>query len=244
MSYGFRIDFAGWDVSSSCGPKLQTWANQFFEDHVWKEPHVLLGWLKESHTVPGVRDVVHHYLTYWQCTKRRRYMKGWVRQISPTEFHKEAGRTPKPVHEVNVHIIREILLDVVTRSAELGSRRASALKRARDEDSERCARAFKALRRNAPSVQGAVVEAAKKRLVLLQEHLKELARLRESSGRCIMLPDDWDSILPGRLHERVGGRGVMRIRHSEETVRLIHDVEMEREGALVEQLQNEIRRME
>ncbi len=245
MSHGFRIDFAGWDLSGR-GAKLQAWARQFFEDHVWVEgsPSVLLGWLKESHTVPGVRDVVHHYLTYWQCTKRRRYMKGWVVQVSPAEFRKEAGRAPRPVHEANVQIIREILLDVVDRSIDLGSRRASALKRAREEDAQCCARAFKAFRRNAPSVQNSALEAARARLTLLEGHLQELASLRETADRCIILPDDWTSIAPGRLHERVGRRSMLRLRHSEESIRLTHRMEAEREKALRDDLRAEIRGLE
>jgi hypothetical protein len=244
-SHGFRIDFAGWDLSG-CDAKLRQWAGRFFEDHAWVgTSSVLLGWLKESHTVPGVRDVVHHYLTYWQCTKRRRYMKGWVVQVSPAEFHQEAGRTPRPVHEANVQMLREILMDVVDQSAALGARRAKVLKRAREDDAECCARAFKALRRNAPSVQSSALEAARARLALLESHLQELALLRAAAAdRCIHLPDNWDSVAPGQLHERVGRRGLMLLRHSAETIRLIHGMEAEREEALRESLRAEVRRLE
>jgi hypothetical protein len=242
-SHGFRIDFAGWDISG-CDTKLRSWAKQFFEDHVWTEGSVLLGWLKEAHTVPGVRDAVHHYLTYWQCSKRRRYMKGWVVEVSPAEFHMEAGRTPGPVHKANVQMLREILLDVVDQSADLGARRAEVLKRARGEDAECCARAFKALRRNAPSVQSSALKAARARLALLESHLQDLALLRAAADRCIHLPDNWDSVAPGQLHERVGRRGLMLLRHSAETIRLIHGMEAEREEALRESLRAEVRRLE
>ena len=132
----------------------------------------------------------------------------------------------------------------------MGVRRTKALKRALDEDRESCARAFKALRRNAPAMQQNALEAAKTRLLVLQEHLKELARLRESatSSRSFLLPEDWENVVPGRLHERVGGGrgggGLLRIQHSEETIRMIHRLEEERETALVRQLKDEIRRLE
>jgi hypothetical protein len=243
-SHGFRIDFAGWDLSG-CDAKLRQWAARFFEDHAWVgTSSVLLGWLKESHTVPGVRDVAHHYLTYWRCAKRSRYMKGWVTAITPVEFHKEAGRTPRPVHEANVQVVQEILRDVLARSIDLGSRRAKALKRTREEDTECCARAFKALRRNAPSVQNSALEAARAKLALLEAHLAELASIRATADRCIILPHAWASIAPGRLHERVGRRGLMRLRHTEESRRLIYGLEAEREEALRDGLRAEIQQLE
>lgn len=245
MSLGFRIDFAGWDISRH-NAKLQAWAKHFFEDYVWLEDaRVLLGWLNEPHTVPGVRDVVHHNLTYWQCAKRRRYVKGWVKQLSPVDFRKEAGRAPKPVHDANMRMIGELLLEsVVTRSIDLGVRRSAALKRAREETLHCCDRAFKALRRNAPSVQSGAVERAKARLAILESHLQELASLREGAKECFTLPDDWVEIPPGQLHDRLkkrrSGFFSVSFRHSEGTIQTIHRTEAAREATLLAALRAEI----
>lgn len=99
-SLGFQIDFAAWDLKNWGGrQKLIKWTGAFFVDGVWTCPTVFVGWLRETHTAKGLRQLLTNNLGNWHCPKVKRYQCGWVVALSVEDFKTQTGRLPQPVQD-------------------------------------------------------------------------------------------------------------------------------------------------
>ena len=210
MSCGFRIDLSGWDLTGHRG-KLQSWVDKFFVDGVWVNDDLLVGWLSESHTVPGMRDLVHHNLKNWKCSKLRRYQRNWVDQLTASEFNTLVGRVPRPLRNTVLRVIRRTVDVAVKRVLVIEKARVEAERKTTEANLRLCAMAFNALRANAPRASANRVEQLRQKVAHFRTHLISLERLRtELPGTPIYLPPDWETKTPEEAHAWREQRGVKR----------------------------------
>ena len=236
MSHGFKIDFSCWDVKPARG-KLMCWAEGFFDDVVWLNDQQLLGWFCGSHTPPGMRQLIHNNLTYWKCTKSKRRQCGWVLPLSADEFRALAGRVPKPVHEMNVQIVTDILGDILSKASEIGHNRVKARKEIRDDELKCYAKVFNAMRANTPCVCKRDAEVLQCKIANLRGHLQLLSKLRDENPNLgLYLFPGWENKTPQEYLENRMQRGFKR--RWNETFARKH--EERREAAILQELETRL----